>query len=167
MSAEFADHGTGHEHSPFLTGGRVRRATAADAAQLHDLEHDARAALVDARGGAPLLAEQPAVDDWAAAITDPATSVWVAAIDDVVVGYLELRHAAGEPIGIVRQVQVVEAARELGFGDELLAAAIAAIRDRGGVCVESFALPGDRDTKNLFERAGVTARKIIVSKRLD
>ena len=49
----------------------------------------------------------------------------------------------------------------------MLAEAIGAIRASGGVCVESFALPGDRDTKNLYERAGVTARKIIVSKRFD
>jgi hypothetical protein len=62
---------------------------------------------------------------------------------------------------------VAPEAREVGFGDVLLAEAIGAIRSSGGVCIESFALPGDRDTKNLYERAGVTARKIIVSKRFD
>ena len=34
------------------------------------------------------------------------------------------------------------------------------------IVVEGTALPGDRDTKNLYERAGITARKIIVSTRL-
>ena len=67
---------------------------------------------------------------------------------------------------MVRQVYVHPEAREVGFGDYMLAAAIEAIRQMGGTVVESFALPGDRDTKNLYERAGMTARKIIVSKRL-
>jgi ribosomal protein S18 acetylase RimI-like enzyme len=58
-------------------------------------------------------------------------------------------------------------ARELGFGDELLAEAVETTRQAGGAVIESFALPGDSDTKNLYERAGVTARKLIVSKRLD
>ena len=48
----------------------------------------------------------------------------------------------------------------------MLLAAMDAMRTAGGVTVEGWALPGDRDTKNLFERAGVTARKIIVSKPL-
>jgi len=34
------------------------------------------------------------------------------------------------------------------------------------VIVEAEALPGDRETKNLYERAGITARNIVVSKRL-
>jgi ribosomal protein S18 acetylase RimI-like enzyme len=155
------------EHSPFPVGWGVRLASGEDAPALDALEASARGALVDVRGGAALLEEQPAIGDWAAALTEPGRHVFVAEIDHVVVGYLELQHRAGESTGYVRQVHVADEARELGFGDELLAAAIAAIRAGGGVRVESFALPGDRDTKNLFERAGVTARKIIVSKRLD
>jgi ribosomal protein S18 acetylase RimI-like enzyme len=107
------------------------------------------------------------VDDWFALLERGRDRVWVAAIDEVVVGYLQLRHVPGEPTGVVAQVYVAPDAREVGFGDVLLAEAIAAIRSTGGVCVESFALPGDRDTKNLYERAGVTARKLIVSKRFD
>ncbi len=158
---------TDPERSVFPEGWAVRAAVQADTSQLAALEIEARSALVDARGGAALLAEQPAVDDWAALLGDMWHRVWVATIDDVVVGYLQLRHADGEPTGVVIQVYVAPDAREVGFGDVLLAAAIDAIRSSGGVCVESFALPGDRDTKNLYERAGVTARKIIVSKRFD
>ena len=150
----------------------VRDAEVDDAAGVAWLEGQARASLVDARGGPQLLAEQPPVEDWAARITDAASRVWVALIDDVIVGYLELTlpaggdgHAGGT--GHVRQVYVEPAARELGFGDEMLGHAIEAIRAAGGSVIESFALPGDRDTKNLFERAAVTARKLIVSKRLD
>lgn len=144
----------------------VRAATAADAPALHDLEREARAALVDARGGPQALDEQPAVGEWSVVLADPRCRVWVAVIDDVVVGYLQLTLPARGGAAVVRQVFVLEGARELGFGDELLAEAIAATRSAGGVAIEAFALPGDRDTKNLYERAGVTARKIVVSKRL-
>ena len=58
-------------------------------------------------------------------------------------------------------------ARELGFGDAMLAAGLAHARARGAVVFEGEALPGDRDTKNLYERAGITARLITVSTRLD
>ncbi len=158
---------TESEPSVFPTGWSVRRALQNDVAQLAELEVDARANLVDARGGAALLAEQRAVGDWSTMLDDTAHRVWVAAIDEVVVGFLQLHHRTGMPTGVVVQVYVQPDAREVGFGDVLLAEAIASIRATGGVCVESFALPGDRETKNLYERAGVTARKIIVSKRFD
>jgi ribosomal protein S18 acetylase RimI-like enzyme len=145
----------------------IRPAGADDAAAIAQLEAEARAALVDARGGAAVLAEQPAVGEgWSALLTASDRRVWVATIDDTVVGYLELATPPPGGAGIVRQVYVHPEAREVGFGDYLLAEAIDAIRQMGGTVVESFALPGDRDTKNLYERAGVTARKIIVSKKL-
>lgn len=144
----------------------IRAATADDIPALAQLEAEARAALEDHRGGASLLAEQPPVDDWAALIARDDRRVWVAAIDDVIVGYLELTMPVGGATAAVRQVYVEPGAREIGFGDDLLVTAIDAVRAAGGTAIESFALPGDRDTKNLFERAGLTARKIIVAKRL-
>ncbi len=144
----------------------VRRARAEDAPALAGLEREAREALEGARGGPQLLAEQPAVGEWGPALADPGRAVWVATIDDVAVGYLELALPGNDHIGVVRQVFVLPGAREVGFGDELLAEAITAVRSAGGTAIESFALPGDRDTKNLYERAGVTARKLIVAKRL-
>jgi ribosomal protein S18 acetylase RimI-like enzyme len=145
----------------------VRRATAVDVAALAALEHEAREAITDSRGGAALLADRPAVGDWDAALADPGRAVWVATIDEVVLGVLELRfplHPGGA--GEVRQVYVVPGARELGLGDDMLAAAIEATMEAGGVAIEAVALPGDRETKNLFERSGMTARLITVSKRL-
>jgi ribosomal protein S18 acetylase RimI-like enzyme len=145
----------------------VRRATAADVEALGALEHEAREAIIDARGGAALLAEQPAVGEWATVLADAMRVVWVATIDDVVLGVLELRLPQYEGgTGTVRQVYVVPGARELGLGDEMLAAAIEATVEAGGTTIEAVALPGDRETKNLFERSGLTARLITVSKRL-
>jgi GNAT superfamily N-acetyltransferase len=142
----------------------VRRAEIADAAQLAELESAARHHLIDQRGGAALLAEQPAVGDWVPAVEDNARWIGVAELDGFVVGYLEL--AVTGDIAVVRQVYVEEGARELGFGDALLDAARHEALRHGCSALEGFALPGDRETKNLYERAGITARKIIVSTRL-
>ncbi|NND75862.1 MAG: GNAT family N-acetyltransferase [Ilumatobacter sp.] len=145
----------------------VRRARADDGddlAQLELLEREARAAVVGQRGGERWLAEHPAVGaDWA--MRCASADVWVAHIDDVVVGYL-VAEVGDDRIVRVDQVWVTPAARELGFGDELLAQAIAAATERGAVAVEGEALPGDRHTKNLYERAGIVARLITTYREL-
>lgn len=142
----------------------VRRAKIADATQLAELEMAARHHLIDQRGGAALLSEQPPVGDWIAAIEDHSRWIGVAELDGFVVGFLEL--AVTGDIAVVRQVYVQPEARELGFGDGLLDAARQEAIRHGNSALEGFALPGDRETKNLYERAGITARKIIVSTRL-
>ncbi len=142
----------------------VRPLSVADTGAVAALERDARAALADQRGGALHLAEVAAVGDWATALSAPDRLVWVGTIDEVVVGYLEL--GIFGPTAEVVQVYVDPQARELGFGDWLLEAAVAAARQRGCAVIEGTALPGDRDTKNLYERAGIKARKITVSKPL-
>lgn len=146
-------------------GAAIRPMRPDDADQIAQLDVEARAALADARGGAAWIAETPPTA-WRDAVDDPRRRVWVATIDDVVVGALELIVPDQSGIGIVRQVYVHPEARELGFGDTLLERAMAAIVLAGGHTVEATALPGDRDTKNLYERAGVTARKLTVSRRL-
>ena len=138
----------------------VRAATPDDAAQLAWLEAEARAGLADQRGGARWLATHPERgDDWVATVS--ADAVFVAHIGDVAVGYLVLITTG--PIAVVDEVYVTPRARELGFGDELLAAAIDHARAAGCELLEGASLPGDRDTKNLYERAGIKARLITVS----
>ncbi len=146
----------------------VRRADQNDAddiAQLELLEIEARAALVDQRGGQRWLIEHPEIaDEWAQRCSDD--DVWVAHIGPVVVGYL-IALLGNDAIVRVDQVWVTPEARELGFGDEMLATAIASARERGAAAVEGQALPGDRHTKNLYERAGIVARLITTYKTLD
>jgi GNAT superfamily N-acetyltransferase len=141
----------------------VRPAAAADGDQLDLLERESRSALVGQRGGDRWLETNPArAGRWTDASAEGA--VHVAHIDDVIVGYLVARHEV--PIVRVVDVYVTGEARELGFGDALLAAAIEAGRSAGCDLVEGEALPGDRNTKNLYERAGITARLIVVSRRI-
>ena len=142
----------------------VRRATREDHGQLRDLESEARAALVGQRGGDRWLDEHPAIGDgWSAKCS--AADVFVGTIDDVVIAYL-IAELGQDRIVRIEQVWVTPEARELGFGDELLAKAIASAKDRGAVGVEGQALPGDRQTKNLYERAGIVARLIITFRQL-
>ncbi len=142
----------------------VRAADDGDAAQLELLEREARAAVADQRGGERWLIEHPPVGEgWSDEIAR--RDVVVAHIDDVVVGYL-VSELGADDIMRVDQVWVTPAARELGFGDELLATAIAAARTRGALAVEGQALPGDRHTKNLYERAGIVARLITTYRAL-
>ena len=149
----------------------VRRAVVADAGPLGALEAEARAALVTARGGVRWLDEHPEVGErWADAVE--ARIVFVAVLVDVggppaselVVGYLVLDLAGS--VAHVDQVYVTPDARELGFGDALLEHATDTARESGAELLEGHALPGDRETKNLYERAGITARLITVSRRL-
>lgn len=136
----------------------VRRATGADAAQLGELEREARAALVGQRGGDRWLVEHPAIDGaWSRRFDD--AEVFVGTIDDVVIAYL-IAVVGDDAILRIDQVWVTPQARELGFGDELLAQAIEHGRSAGAIAVEGQALPGDRHTKNLYERAGIVARLI-------
>ncbi len=132
----------------------VRAATAADRLQLPAIAAEARAALRDVRGGERWLDTHPA-PDWADA------TVFVGLIDDVVIGYIVLD--VDVDIARIDEVYVLSDARELGFGDELLGAAASAASAAGARLLEGEALPGDRDTKNLYERAGIKARLITVS----
>lgn len=138
----------------------VRRATMSDVADLDDLQRMARDGVSSARGGPQLLDEQPAVA-WDDMLSDDACAVWVALLDDIVLGYLELDVTTD--VAVIRQVFVHPEARQLGLGDALVAEARLHAITVGCRRMDGVALPGDRDTKNLFERAGITARKIVVS----
>jgi GNAT superfamily N-acetyltransferase len=148
----------------------VRTADLDDLDDLEMLEAESRAALVDQRGGERWLEQHPERSPrWADSLHDdhqPPTIVFVGLIDEVVVGYLVLERP--EPrLAVVETVYVTPGAREVGIGDELLSTAVEHARGTGALLLEGEALPGDRDTKNLFERAHITARLITVSKRLD
>ena len=139
----------------------IRRAAAHDGddiAQLQLLEIEARSALIDARGGARWLAEHPPLGDgWPGECAE--FDVLIAHIGEVVVGYI-VGKLGPDDILRIDQVWVTPQARENGFGDALLAGSIENARRSGAIAVEGEALPGDRQTKNLYERAGIVARLI-------
>lgn len=141
----------------------VRSALPSDAPQLDALEAEARASVAHQRGGDRWLETHPArAGRWPEAVVGE--HVVVAHIGDVVIGYLVLRTTG--PVATIDDVYVTPEARELGFGDALLAAAVDRARASGCNRLEGESLPGDRDTKNLYERAGIKARLITVSSLL-
>ena len=138
----------------------VREFTAADETAVRELAEIARESIREARGGARWIETHP-LPDW----TNPDLSVLVADLDGLVVGYLVGRLSSADVL-MVDEVFVLEEARELGFGDALVEEIQQIGRRRGARRMEAEALPGDRDTKNLWERAGITARLITVSVEL-
>ena len=145
----------------------VRPAHIVDISVVLDLDVQHRSVLLNQRGGIAWLAEHVPL------ITLPPQDVvkssFVGEIDGAVVGFLrgtiDLIPERGK-VYTVDRVFVVEQARQLGFGDALLAAAIERAMSNNCLVIEANALPGDRETKNLYERAGITARSIIVSRSL-
>jgi GNAT superfamily N-acetyltransferase len=152
----------------------VRRAGHRDAEVLAMLEASARVMLAGVRGGRRWLDAHVEIGAaWPRAIDERAVFVATIPCEDggdsgeAVVGYL-VADLVEDPMRVARIDQVfVEAdARELGFGDALVDAAMDWGRAAGAELIEAETLPGDRNLKNLYERAGVTARLITVSRRL-
>jgi GNAT superfamily N-acetyltransferase len=136
----------------------VRPVAPGDVDDLGSLETAARGSLVDQRGGPRWLEEHPPHHPaWAATAS---RRVLVADLDGCPVGYLVLDLGR---VAVVESVFVDPGAREVGFGDALLAEAREIAMAAGAEILEGTALPGDRETKNLYERAGITARSITVS----
>lgn len=57
-------------------------------------------------------------------------------------------------------------ARGVGIGSAMMEEAIQEVQRRGGQRLHAATLPGDRSTKNLFERHGMVAQMITVGKLL-
>jgi ribosomal protein S18 acetylase RimI-like enzyme len=144
----------------------VRLATADDIEALDWLQDLARAGLVDVRGGALRLRECEPIRDWRSAIDGPDIVVLVGILLDIVLSYMVMVLRPDIDRGVITHAFVEEGARELGLGDTMVEHAIVAVRAAQLGGIEAVALPGDRDTKNLYERAGLTARKITVYKAL-
>lgn len=130
------------------------------------LDDALRHAVSTQRGGEAWLTEHPSIVEFG---VDPALRIFVAKYDGQIMGFLcafEREIRLRGKVFIVDRVFVDPLAREIGCGDGLLEAAIHHAQNHGCSAIEGIALPGDRETKNLFERAGITARKIVVSKSL-
>jgi GNAT superfamily N-acetyltransferase len=97
--------------------------------------------------------------------TDVPRRAYVAVVGTSAVGSLVVRVGiAGE--WTVERVHVIHEARGIGVGNALMRKMLADALDEGCTRVASVALPGDRATKNLFERFGLIAEAIVVSKEL-
>jgi ribosomal protein S18 acetylase RimI-like enzyme len=88
----------------------------------------------------------------------------VAAVGSSIVGFLN--YFISESHATITSVHVHVDAREVGIGDSLVHFAISELKKNNVEWISASAQPGDRDLKNLFERHGLVAQRIIVGKSL-
>ena len=103
-------------------------------------------------------------------LDDPDSHLVVACVDDVPVGILVADRRElpdGRRMARIGFVFVHAEARGIGVGELLVDEAVAWARRSGCRGLDGWALPGDREVKNLFERSGLTARGIIVHRPLE
>lgn len=151
----------------------VRTAVAADLARMAELAELALHEQQTARGGAVWAAREaravPAADSLAAELVSSGSLVLTGTIDDVVVGYLVARREPlrdGTVLGVLSDVFVEPAARDVGIGELLVDRALDWCREQGCRGVDAVVLPGNRSTKNFFETMGFTARALTVHRSL-
>lgn len=89
----------------------------------------------------------------------------VGGLGSTVMGTLRMVHA-GSGSWFIENVFVLKECREIGIGDALMLRALEILSGLKATRVESSAMPGDRATKNLFERHGLVAQTILVGKTL-
>lgn len=137
----------------------VRLAEPEDDDACRRLESECRSESSDAKGAAAFFAEHGS-DPY----RDNAFTV-VADVEGSVVGFATIHISAvnGESIATIDRVYVTSPARGVGIGDALIAGIRRVARERGCIRIDAYALPGDRGTKNLYERNGLTARLITAS----
>jgi GNAT superfamily N-acetyltransferase len=148
--------------------GSARRATAADAPSLTALDEAARHAVATQRGGRLLLVHDLRAFD-PSSVGDPDRLVVVGTIDDVPVGYAVVGiESMGEDqaLAVLEALFVEPEARDVGVGEAMMDLVLHWSAGQGVVGVDGLALPGDRATKNFFERFGLTARAIVVHRAL-
>lgn len=144
----------------------VRRGSESDCEVLTLLESEARASLSHLRGGARLAESVKLISpNWTLAVNDTGLCIFVAGLDDVVMGFVVVRTGNSDTVEVatIEQVFVTSDARGLGVGDSLISAIVVWAKSQNLNALDGFALPGDRETKNLYERAGLVARLITVS----
>ncbi len=146
-----------------------RPAASKDVDVLKVLESEAQRSLKEFRGADRFSIEVPEIaSKWSEVLNDGSVFVVVGCIDTVAMGYLVARKSGQSKnmIATIERVFVTRDARNLGVGDSLVSATLIWAREQKLTALDGLALPGDRETKNLYERSGLVARLITVTKDL-
>ena len=152
----------------------ARPADADDLAGLTRLAEQAIAELRELRGGEVFVADRGGAagvtQRLKEAVDDPAQLVLAGTIDEVVVGYARVATRVlpdGRRLGVIDDLFVEDEARAVGVGEALMDRVAAWCREQGCFGVDAVALPGHRASKNFFEESGLTARLLVMHRRLD
>lgn len=140
------------------SGVSVRAAVEVDRAELERLQDRLRDELVDQKGGPALLAT-------AVPLAGGATTTWIGLIGTVPVAFavagLAAQHDGTDRV-VVETIYVEPEARAVGVGTALMGVVRAWAVEQDAVAIDATVLPGDRASKNFFERHGLVARAITV-----
>ena len=143
----------------------VRKAQPLDASAVSALEQQCVRESQSFRGSAQLLAEAPFIgSDFDKVLGNTGRLVLVVESSGDLCGFADMKIT--DSVAMVRRVYISEAARELGAGATLIDELRIHAKALGCTRIDAYALPGDRLTKNLFERAGMKARLLIASSEL-
>ncbi len=146
----------------------VRKALPTDVGSLRALEDSAFESLNNFRGLTQFLEMSPRLgDEWIDIVGDTKYRLLVGVLDTTIYGYLLVEIFDTLDKALIKQVFVDRSARQLGLGALLIEHCEKIARESGCTVLEGLALPGDRDMKNLFERASMSAQLLIVGKNLD
>ena len=143
----------------------VRLAQSQDASAIVQLEQQCVHESEGFRGSAQLQAAAPAIgNNLDHILANDKHSVFVITSSDEVCGFAQMETT--DSVALVRRVYVHLASRELGAGATLIDELRKQAKLQGCTRIDAYALPGDRLTKNLFERAGMKARLLVASSEL-
>lgn len=152
---------------------RARTATDADLGELVRLANEALASIPTGRGGDVValrdLRSRPVAPSLRSAVHDPEALVVVGLWHEATVGYLvaHLEHLQDRTtLAVIDDLWVEVEARGVGVGEVMFLEALEWARAQGCRGIDAMALPGDRNTKNFFERFGLVARAIVVHRSL-
>ncbi len=123
--------------------------------------------LSEERGGPLFLTEakRTTIDTMLAAVAAEQGHLLGALSDGALIGWAYVRlHTLPDSriLGIIDELGVHPDGRQLGAGELLLEHVLAWCRTKDCVGVDSYALPGARETKNFFETFGMKARLLTV-----
>ena len=143
----------------------VRKAQSIDASAVSALEQQCVRESQSFRGSAELLADAQFIgNDFDKVLGNTGRVVLVVESSGDLCGFADME--ISDSVAMVRRVYISEAARELGAGATLIDELRIHAQASGCTRIDAYALPGDRLTKNLFERAGMKARLLIASSDL-
>ncbi len=94
-----------------------------------------------------------------------ATQSWVSGMGTSILGSCAIAQVDSKRWHITH-VYVIPEAREIGLADAMILRVLEEATSAGVEWISGQALPGDRSTKNLFERHGLVAQSITVGKLL-
>ena len=148
-------------------------ASAEDLETLKFLREEAISEAKNKRGGEVLLNLETFSDDSLAELsnwlTSPDHRVVTGLFGEAVVAYgiLEFSNTNdAQRIASIKEIFVLKEARSVGVGESVINFLIDEAIQHKVVGIDSFALPGDRETKNFFETQGMVARLIHVYRPL-